>query len=89
MQVVLSGHQAPGEGEHKIMERIRLSRAQPNYNPNLCHCLYGLDADLIMLGLLSHDLHFCLLHEEVQVRPFFPEERKCKVFSLPRMQVRL
>jgi len=59
--VIFSGSEVPGEGEHKIMNFIRKMKKYDIYKGNeLKHCLYGLDADLIMLGLVSREKHFTL-----------------------------
>ena len=55
--IILSDSSVPGEGEHKIIQHIRNSE-------NNTSCIYGLDADLIMLSLcVENDIY--LLRESI------------------------
>ncbi|GMF28255.1 unnamed protein product [Phytophthora lilii] len=65
LEVFFSGSEVPGEGEHKIVEFIRHRKMAENYEANMRHCMYGSDADLMLLGLMTHEPHFTLVRETV------------------------
>lgn len=58
LEVVFSNEKVAGEGEHKIMQYIKkLDKPYETY------CIYGLDADLIMLGMLLPVTHVSIFRE--------------------------
>ena len=58
--VVLSDSCEPGEGEHKILQYLKINKSIFTKQNN---CIYGLDADLIMLALVSDINNIVLLRE--------------------------
>lgn len=76
IEVFFSGSNVPGEGEHKIINFMHQYCSSANYDPSTTHCIYGADADLIMLGLSTHIKYVSILREEMKYSP--PVSRAAK-----------
>ena len=74
LNVIVSDSDIPGEGEHKIMAFIRSLRTSPGYNNKERHCIYGLDADLILLSLSLHDTNIIQLRELISFISYMKNE---------------
>jgi len=68
--VIFSGADVPLEGEHKILQYIKdrdLNNGWTEYDQLI---IYGLDADLIMLSMVSHINNIYLLREKTEYGQF-------------------
>ena len=65
LKLELSSSNIPGEGEHKILKKIRESDINSTDEQPYNRVIYGLDADLIMLSLISGKEGIFLLRESV------------------------
>ncbi|GAM18987.1 hypothetical protein SAMD00019534_021620 [Acytostelium subglobosum LB1] len=61
LTIIVSDSTVPGEGEHKIMDFIRKNTKL--WPQDTSHLFYGMDADLIFLGLSTHLRHFFVLRD--------------------------
>jgi 5'-3' exonuclease len=66
-RVIYSPHTVDGEGEHKIFDYFRNGEMDIADNPNGAHVIYGMDADLIILSLLSEKRNIILAKDSVRI----------------------
>jgi 5'-3' exonuclease len=64
LEIIFTGGDCPGEGEHKILDWIRGWKQSSDFDINESHCIYSNDADLIFLGLSLHIPKVVILREE-------------------------
>lgn len=65
INIIFSGHRVPGEGEHKIISYIKSTKKESQKKR---HCIHGLDADLILLTMLTNMPQFSILREEMNIK---------------------
>lgn len=66
--VIFSSHLVPGEGEHKIFDYFRSGKiAGAGTEKNGFNVIYGMDADLILISLLSDMKRIMIARDSIQV----------------------
>jgi 5'-3' exoribonuclease 1 len=73
--IILSSTQEPGEGEHKIFNELRKKERKSI-------CVYGLDADLILLSMFNSSTEFTLLRESTE---FNDKSSEFTLLSIPKL----
>jgi 5'-3' exonuclease len=65
LEVVYSSYMTPGEGEHKLLDRIRSSVWDTSYTTNDEYCIIGPDGDLLILGLSLPVKHLTIARQDL------------------------
>ena len=68
--IIISDSYCPGEGEHKIMNYLRKN----NSIRNETNCIYGLDADLMILSMTLHVKNMYILREHMIKNKIIPNK---------------
>ena len=79
LRVIFSNEKVPGEGEHKVMALIKT-----HVPPDMSVCIYGSDADLIMLAVLLPHNKVTIMREDgeyINIEMFRPELLKRMVWE--------
>jgi 5'-3' exoribonuclease 2 len=86
LKIIVSDASNPGEGEHKIINYIRQQRNDPNYSPDTKHIIHALDADLLFLSLLTHEINIYVLRED-NMRDVVPSlQRDLIIVQIPTLR---
>ena len=64
IDIIYSGANSEGEGEHKIINHIRLYQKSEYYKEQTNFCIYSNDGDMVLLSLLVHEPNIIILQED-------------------------
>jgi len=66
-KIIYSSYLTPGEGEHKIFEYARMPNSPVPTSSDGWRVIYGMDADLIMISLISGEKKIILARDSIPI----------------------